>query len=41
MRTHLALTALGMVAAASLPAATRPDDDPLVYITMHYASRAQ
>jgi len=41
VRTHLALTALGMFAAASLPAATRPDDDPLVYITMHYASRAQ
>jgi len=41
VRTHLALTALGVFAAASLPAATRPDDDPLVYITMHYASRAQ
>ena len=41
MRTHLALMALGLSAAASLPAATRPDDDVLVYVRMHYASRAQ
>ncbi|MFL6591810.1 MAG: M14 family zinc carboxypeptidase [Luteimonas sp.] len=41
MRTCLALAALGMIAAACLPAKARADDDALVYVTMHYISRAQ